>query len=160
MKGRRNWNMQIVFQRIQKTLEKRHLMYCITEWPKKSYIVAWAKKAAWWISHLKITLQGRNLLRISSYTSIKQKKCLPAKVSNFGRGRIVASRECELLFYDIACRTDWNPTTAMQIGNHWDAEGRSEQHAGFQCPPMSNAKEVQIYCEVGFQKPYNHIKDH
>ncbi|GFX84511.1 hypothetical protein TNCV_560261 [Trichonephila clavipes] len=62
--------------------------------------------------------------------------------------QLVAYREYGLTFHDIACRTDRNSTTVIQIWNQWIVEGRTKPYAGSPRP------REQTYCEVGPGKSY------
>ena len=60
-------------------------------------------------------------------------------MSEFDERRIVTYRESRLTLRDIARRTDQHPSIVIRIWNQWADESNTEQHAGSQRPPMTNA---------------------
>ena len=73
-------------------------------------------------------------------------------MSEFDRGRIIACRECGLLFHDIIRRTGRHPPIVMGIWNQWIAVGHTEGHAGSQRPPTTNAWEDRHMVRSALQK--------
>ncbi|GFU18718.1 transposable element Tcb1 transposase [Trichonephila clavipes] len=67
------------------------------------------------------------------------------QVSKFDRGRIVAYRNCGLLFREIGTRVGRNQTTVMRICDRWMQEGTADR-LGRSHPPQctTSCKDRQI----------------
>ncbi|GFU93231.1 transposable element Tcb1 transposase [Trichonephila clavipes] len=57
------------------------------------------------------------------------------QVSEFDRGRIVASRNCGISFREIGSRVGGNQTTVLRICNRWMQEGTTDRR-GRSYPPQ------------------------
>ncbi|GFW06679.1 hypothetical protein TNCV_3287801 [Trichonephila clavipes] len=62
------------------------------------------------------------------------------KCHNSIEAGVAVYRVCALSFRDIARHTDRNPTSVMQILDHWVAEGHIERHARSPTLPMTNMR--------------------
>ncbi|GFU96989.1 transposable element Tcb1 transposase [Trichonephila clavipes] len=63
------------------------------------------------------------------------------QVSEFGRGRIVAYRDCGLSLMGIGSRVERNQTTAMRICNRWMQEGTTDQRGRSHPPQCTTSRE-------------------
>ncbi|GFW85794.1 transposable element Tcb1 transposase [Trichonephila clavipes] len=63
------------------------------------------------------------------------------QVSEFDRGRIVAYRDCGLLFREFCSRVGRNQTTVMRICDRWMQEGTSDRHGRSHPPQCTTSSE-------------------
>ncbi|GFW90980.1 transposable element Tcb1 transposase [Trichonephila clavipes] len=73
------------------------------------------------------TCEGQDISHTKQRSSFDQ-------VSEFGRGRLVAYRDCGLPFRDIGSRVGRNQLTVMQICDRWIQEGTTDRRGRSHIP--------------------------
>ncbi|GFT51991.1 transposable element Tcb1 transposase [Trichonephila clavipes] len=66
------------------------------------------------------------------------------RVSEFDRGRIVAYRNCGLLFREIDSRVGRNQITVMRICDHWMQEGATDRRGRSHPPQCTTSREDSV----------------